>query len=199
MSQATGHEGVLFAAAQDVARRRGKMDSRRPASVKKSRHSGVSYTLADSDGDVIARLPMWSVQLAARQRALLLSRLSKGRKVWSTLSLGEQRVEFRTRPFEIRALAWALSSGRRVPQGRLDRDKLLTSLLLLLLAVGAWLMFQDLAVFLVLLLPSLAFVALTVNQQRSYLHNLKGLMARWKAAGKPDPGDSLFAELQQGH
>ncbi|MEB3263430.1 MAG: hypothetical protein VKJ66_03565 [Synechococcus sp.] len=199
MGQPTGHEGVLFAAAQDVARRRGKMDSRRPASVKHSRHTGVSYTLADSDGDVIARLPLWSVQRAARQRALLLSRLAEGRKVWSTLSLGEQRVQFRTRPFEIRALAWALSNGRRVPQGRFDRDKLLTSLLLLLLAVAAGLITGNLAVFLVLLLPWLAFTVLVVKEHRAYRHNLTGLVARWKAAGKPDPGDSLFAELQQGH
>ncbi len=163
MSQPTGHDGVLFAAAQDVARRGGKLDSRRPASVQHSRHTGVSYTLADGDGDVIVRLPMWTVQRAARQRALLLASLSRGRKVWSTLSLGEQRIEFRTRPPEIRALAWALSNGRRLPQGRLDRDRLLVTGALLLLAVTGGLITGNLLVVVLLLLPFLACGTVLVN------------------------------------
>jgi hypothetical protein len=191
----SGHQAVLFAAAQDVARRHGKMDPRRPASAKHSRQTAVSYTLADVDGEVIARLPIWSVESAARQRTLLLARLAENRKVWSNITLGEQRVQFRTKPFEIRALAWALSNGRRIPQGRIDRDRILLWIVLLLLGLSG-LPLGGTATFL-LSVPCLIYTVMVLRQHRSYLENLQGLVVRWKAAGKPDPGDNLFVEMLQ--
>ncbi|MEA5475244.1 hypothetical protein VB716_13550 [Synechococcus sp. CCY9201] len=193
MTQRVGHEAALFAAAQDVARRRGKVDPGRQASLERSRHTQIGYALSDADGELIARLPMWAVQRAVSQRARLLSKLAEGRTRWSGMALGDQKVQFLTKPFEIRALAWALSTGRRVPPGQFDRTTALYAVVLLLLAVLAGLISPPL---LLLGLPSFAaYLVVSLRRHADYRKNIQALVIRWKAAGKQDPSDSLFSEL----
>ena len=170
----------LFAAAQDFARSRGLLHERR-ASPEQSRFSRVSYVLNDSNGAVIARIPIAEVRALARARHALLMRLP-GIKDVAEISRKrhtDRLRSFRQQPDHVRALAWALSEGRRVPTGAFSRRDLLLGLLLLLLGV----------------IPGVIYLFWAWARHRQYLRDLESLMVRWRGQKRPDPSEEWFESL----
>jgi hypothetical protein len=86
-----------------------------------------------------------------------------------------------------------------VPLGQFDRNTLLYALLLLLLPVPAGLAVPagpfTLPLLVLGLAPFVAYLVVSLRRHADYRKNVEALVVRWKAAGKQDPSDSLFSEL----
>jgi hypothetical protein len=171
---------ALFAAAQDVARRQGLLGTRL-AAMDQCRITKVSYVLNDANGEFIARVPIKQVRAAAQARYRLLNSLhqlkspgAKTGKWWV-----QHKMLFRMEPPEVRALAWALSDGRRIPQGAFrPRDWWIGVGLLLLGAI-----------------PGVIYLVWAWLRHRQYLADVQGLVVRWHGQHRPDPSDAWFESL----
>ena len=190
-TEPTSYEANLFAAAQDLARRRGDLRHGRLAAAKQSHRSGGAYVLSDAGGRIISRLPLQHVRLELRKRygvlRYLMQRLTN--RGFRPVNLIEARRDLCTQHGEVRALAWAVAAGRRLPEGRpLRRLDLLISLLLVLLGLIP-------GVALLSLIPGLVFLAVVLRRNITFRHNLDQLHRRWLAAIRPEPDDACLERI----
>jgi len=170
----------LFAAAQDVARLLGLLEGRL-ASFDHSRITGVSYVLNDGNDGFIARVPLAEVRRTAKARYSLLMRI-KGIKDVARISRVrkiDRQATFRIQPDHVRALAWALSDGRRIPRGCFTQRDLLIGLVLLIPGV----------------LPGLIYLVWAWRRHQQYTKDLKALVVRWRGLQRPDPRPEWFDTL----
>ncbi len=170
-----------FAAAQDLARQRNLL-GRRQACLEHSEKKGVSYLLLDADKVSIARLPIEEVRAMAATRHRLLMDSAGVKQVAEIHPVRkiDRRVAFRILPDDQRALAWALSEGRRVPMGRaFNWRDLLIGLALLPLC----------------LLPGVVYLVAARRRHRQFRQDGEALLQRWRLAGRPDPSQEWFDNL----
>jgi hypothetical protein len=88
----------------------------------------------------------------------------------------EKRL-IRIQPLELRALAWAIGTGRRIPQPP-DAQK------------EPWL---SIGLLFCCLVPGVLHLLQRQRLQKDYQQNLTDLVDRWRMAAKPDPPDSFFS------
>ena len=171
---------LLFAGAQDVARQQGKMAEGLFASFDNSVIGRSSYALKTNDGLLIARVALNEARDMLAYRRSLARRLMKKAKVevkkGSTPSVERQQI--RLQDEEVRALAWAISEGKRFPYEGSETKRGLITLALLLCC----------------LLPGFIYYWYGVLKPRAqYKKDLDQLVMRWRTRGKPDPPASFFA------
>lgn len=171
---------LLFAGAQDVARQQGKMAEGLFASYDNSALGRSSYALKTNDGLLIARVALNEARDMLAYRRSLARRLMKKAKVevkkGSTPSVERQQI--RLQDEEVRALAWAISEGKRFPYEGSETKRGLIMLALLLCC----------------LLPGFIYYWYGVLKPRAqYKKDLDQLVMRWRTRGKPDPPASFFA------
>lgn len=169
---------ILFAATLDLAVREAGAEVVQRASAEKSHRSGCSYALMSAEGALIRRLRLSLVERVARQRQRLLDKLSH-QTALQRMPRDLRRKRFLALPACRRALAWALSDGQPLPQGRFGTPHLAIAVLLCL---G-------------FLLPGLVYLAWAVPRGRRYARELQALERRWMEAGQPDPVDPQFQAL----
>lgn len=170
----------LFAAAQDVARQLGLL-SDRLASFQHSRITGLTYVLNDAQDAFIARVPLTQVRRTAQARYDLMmsikgikevARISRVRKI-------DRHTTFRIQPDHVRALAWALSDGRRIPLGAFRRRDLVIGLLLLIPGI----------------IPGVLYLLYAWRRHLQYKTDVKALVMRWRSYQRPDPSEAWFDSL----
>jgi hypothetical protein len=171
---------LLFAGAQDVARQQGKLSEGLFASFDTSVIGKSSYALKTPDGLLIARVPLAEARQMLGYRRELTRRLMKKVKVevrkGSTATV--ERRQIRLQDEEVRALAWAISEGKRFPYEGSETTRGLITLALLLCC----------------LVPGLVYYWYGVLRPRAqYKKDLDQLVMRWRTRGKPDPPESFFA------
>ena len=169
----------MFAGAQDYARRAGKIREGRNASYEQSVIGRGGYTLRTDDGGLIMRVPLVQAREMLRFRRALARDLLKDLKqdVLKESTLDVERRQIRVQPERLRALAWAIGTGRRFPyEENVRRRKwVLVGLLLCGVVPGVIYYFKRLR-----------------PLRRQYQADLKALVERWHLAGKPDPPHSFF-------
>lgn len=170
---------LVFAGAQDFARRAGVIREGRNASYQTSVIGRSGYTLRTAEGGLIMRVPLEQAREMLRFRRDLARRLLRGmpEEVLRESSADVERRQIRVQPEHLRALAWAIGSGRRYPHERaLIKEKLIS-----------------LALLLCFLLPGVIYYLKRVRApHRRYQRDLQELVQRWRQAGKPDPPASFF-------
>lgn len=171
---------ALFAAAQDEARQQGLLKGRL-ASLDHCRISKTSYVLNDHQGKFIARLPTARVQHVAKLRHHLLMNIAGLQEVASIHPVRQvdRRIAFSKQPDKMRALAWAISEGRRVPQGSFSRQDWIIGLLLLVLGV----------------IPGVIYLLWAWQRHCQYQADLKALVLRWRGLHRPEPNAEWFQSL----
>jgi hypothetical protein len=169
----------VFAGAQDFARRSGLIREGRNASYETSVIGRSGYTLRTADGELIMRVPLEQAREMLRFRRALARKLLQDLKedVLKDSTTDVERRQIRVQPEHLRALAWAIGTGRRYPYERPAIKEKLISLALLLCFV----------------LPGVIYYLRRVRApHRRYLHDLQNLVQRWHREGKPDPPASFF-------
>ena len=170
---------LVFAGAQDYARRLGRIREGRNASYQESVIGRGGYTLRTADGALIMRVPLVQAREMLRFRRALARELLKDLKedVLKESTADVERRQIRVQPERLRALAWAIGTGKRFPyeEGVKRRRWILWALLL----CG--------------LLPGVIYYYKRVRPaKRQYQADLKLLVERWHIQGKPDPPHSFF-------
>jgi hypothetical protein len=171
---------LLFAGAQDWARQQGSLAEGDRASATLSVLGRYSYTLRDDRGELIARVPLQEARQMLAFRRELARQLLADAKVQTRSEKGQplERRKMRLQKAEVRALCWAIGTGRRVPIPPRDTREGLITLALLLCC----------------LLPGLVYyVRVVLPNRNAYQNNLNDLMNRWRLVGQPDPPASFFA------
>lgn len=170
---------LLLAAAMDVARSRGQLAEGVFASADASRFSRQSVALCQADGRLISRVSLSEARrtLAFRRQVARRALQKAGVAVMSRSTAAVEKQTLRLQPESLRALAWAISAGRRFPVEPSRRRQRLTTALLLLCC----------------LLPGLIYWRTAHRQRLRYQHDLDNLVRRWRTMGHPDPADSFFA------
>lgn len=169
----------MFTGAQDFARRAGRIGEGHNASYETSVIGRSGYTLRTAEGDLIMRVPLVQAREMLRFRRALARRLLRGLQedVLKESTIDVERRQIRVQPEHLRALAWAIGSGRRYPHERaLIKEKLIS-----------------LALLLCFVLPGVIYYFRRVRDpHRRYQRDLQELVQRWRQAGKPDPPASFF-------
>ena len=136
------------------------------------------FKLRDANDHLITAIPVQEVRdMLAYRRELardLLHHAHVDLKATNPASL--ERGKIRIQTGEVRALAWAISSGRRVPYHPKPRWVPWAACLLLMCGF----------------VPGLIFIAWRNRRYRAYREELDALVRRWKAAGHPEPHESFF-------
>ena len=174
---------LLFGAAQDVARRQGALSEGIFASFEESSLSKTSYALRSVEGQMIARIPISEAREILSFRRKVARKLlqeqqgaSGGFSAGMGLSQGMNKQQVRMQGEKVRALAWAISSGRRFPYaGSAQRQWIITGLLLLCCVV-----------------PGVVYGVSSLRVRAEAKRQLDKLVARWRANGRPDPPESFF-------
>jgi hypothetical protein len=171
---------LLFGAAQDFARQEGSLAEGDRASFEHSVVGRHSYSLRDENDDLITRVALADARAMLRFRRELARELMVDAKVQAKAEKGQplERRKVRLQKAEVRALSWAIGSGRRFPfPPRENREGLITLALLLCCVV-----------------PGLVYYVRVVLRNRSeYQTNLNDLVSRWRLVGQPDPPPTFFA------
>jgi hypothetical protein len=170
---------LLFAGAQDDARQEGLLKDGRNACFEQSVLGRGAYTLRTASGELITRVPLVQAREMLRFRRAVARRLLSDLKqdVLKESTADVERRQIRVQPEQLRALAWAIGSGRRFPYEEGVRKKKMISVLLLFCCV----------------VPGVIYYMNQVAKPHSqYQSNLKKLLARWHREGKPDPPASFF-------
>jgi hypothetical protein len=171
---------LLFAGAQDFARQAGSLAEGQRASFERSVVGRNSYTLRDEAETLITRVALKDGRAMLSFRRQLARQLLSDAKaeVTKESSVQVERRMVRLQKGEIRALSWAIGSGRRFPYPPSENREGLITLALLLCC----------------LLPGLVYyVRVVLRNRTTYKANLNELMNRWRMAGEPDPPASFFA------
>ena len=169
---------LLFGAALDLARQQGKLAEGMKASLENSSLERGLFKLRGPRNQLIAALPVQQVRdmLAYRRQ---LAREVMGRAGVHLNDANPARVErpkLRIQTAEVRALAWAISDGRRIPYRQHQRWQPL--LVVALLACGV--------------VPGVLYLMWLAFSRRTYRRELAGLVQRWRRAGMPEPAASFF-------
>lgn len=171
---------LLFGAAQDFARQDGSLAEGDRASFECSVLGRHSYTLRDENDDLIARVPLREARAMLSYRRELARQMMVEAKVQTRAEKGQplERRKVRLQKAEVRALSWAIGSGRRFPYPPDENRQGLITLALLLCC----------------LVPGLVYYFRVVLSNRNqYQTNLNELVNRWRLVGQPDPPPSFFA------
>jgi hypothetical protein len=173
-------EGVelLFGAAQDVARRERKLADGLQASLQHSDLERGLFKLRNRHDQLIAAIPVQQArEMLAYRRQLARDMLNSAGVQLNALNPPlVERPKLRIQPPDVRALAWAISTGRRVPYRKRGRwTPVLTSVLLL---CGV--------------LPGLVYLLWLWQRRQTYSRELAELVQRWRRAGQPEPTASFF-------
>jgi hypothetical protein len=171
---------LLFAGAQDFARQEGSLAEGQRASFERSVVGRNSYTLRDEADTLITRVALKDARAMLSFRRQLARQVLGDAKAEVTKgsSVQVERRLVRLQKGEIRALSWAIGSGRRFPYPPSENREGLITLALLLCCV----------------VPGLVYYVRVVLRNRStYQTNLNELVSRWRMAGQPDPPPSFFA------
>jgi hypothetical protein len=171
---------LLFGAAQDFARQEGSLAEGDRASFECSVLGRHSYTLRDENDALITRVPLGDARAMLSFRRELARQLMVDAKVQARSEKGQplERRKVRLQKAEVRALSWAIGTGRRFPfPPKENREGLIT-----------------LALLLCCLIPGLVYYVRVVLRNRdAYQTNLNELVNRWRLVGQPDPPPSFFA------
>ena len=171
---------LLFGAAQDFARQEGSLAEGDRASFECSVLGRHSYTLRDENDALITRVPLGDARAMLSFRRELARQLMVDAKVQARSEKGQplERRKVRLQKAEVRALSWAIGTGRRFPfPPKENREGLIT-----------------LALLLCCLIPGLVYYVRVVLRNRdAYQTNLNELVNRWRLVGQPDPPASFFA------
>jgi len=172
---------LLFAAAQDVAREEGKLADGMYGSLEHSRISSTSFTLMSASGQLIARVSLAKAREVIGMRRQIARDMTRKAKLEITPYANDQsnKRNFRNLPEEIRALAWAISSGRRFPAKGYHRRDIWIGLLLLIPGI----------------IPGVLYLGWIARKRRRYEKSLKELVTRWRTNGRKDPAANLFAHF----
>lgn len=162
----------------DVARRQGKLAEGIQASEANSTLERGRFKLRDQQDRLITAIPVQDARdMLAYRRELAREVMDQvGVHVNDLNPAALERWKIRIQKPEVRALAWAISTGKRVPyRKRLRHTKLITALLLL---CG--------------ILPGLLRLAWLRQERKAYEQGLIDLVKRWRTAGQPEPLASFF-------
>ena len=172
---------LLFAAAQDAARQRGKLDDGIMASLEHSRISPTSFTLATSTGKTIDRVSLAKVREMMGLRQEVVRQLMRGTKLEFTPYANDlaNRRNFRSLPEGTRALAWAISHDECIPSKGYTRRDIWIGIALLLVGI----------------VPGVLVLASISRLRHRYKEDLLVLVRRWRTAGRQDPAAHLFAHF----
>jgi len=173
-------EGIvlLFGAAQDLARQQGKLSKRIQACPL---HSGLErglFKLRSTRNTLIVALPIQQVREMLYERRKLACQVieSAGIEINAANPPNLERQKVRVQPLDVRALAWAIGRGKRVPYCPKRRWAALEAVVLLLCGV----------------VPGLIYLSWQANRRRRYRRELAELVKRWRAAGQPEPPASFY-------
>jgi hypothetical protein len=171
---------LLFAGAQDFARQEGSLAEGDRASFERSVVGRHSYTLRDENDDLITRVPLRDAREMLGYRRELARQMMVEAKVQPKSEKGQplERRKMRLQKAEVRALSWAIGSGRRFPYPPQETREGLITLALLLCCV----------------IPGLVYyVRVVLRNRNEYQNNLNELVNRWRLVGQPDPPPTFFA------
>ena len=188
-------QSMLFAAAQDVARQQGRLDDGRLASFETSAMTISSYALKTKDGELIARIPLIEARQMLSFRRKIASQLvrrvdavttPKGRSAQLNLQ------QIRLQDEKVRAMAWALSHGRRFPYMGSQQEHALIALVLLFFGILPGLLAETLEIALLGTIPCIAYLIWLYGRTRAHRKIRAELLSRWRGLGRPDPAESFF-------
>ena len=169
---------LLFGAAMDVARQQGKLGDGVVASEARSALERGRFKLRNAQDHLIAAIPVQDARdMLAYRRELAREVMDQvGVHVNDLNPATVERWKIRIQKPEVRALAWAISTGKRVPYRKRLRHGRLIAILLLLCAV----------------LPGLIYLVWMRRREKTYQRELTALVKRWRSAGQPEPLSSFF-------
>ena len=169
---------LLFGAAQDVARQQRKLADGMKASREASSLERGLFKLRNPRNQLIAAIPVQMVRdMLAYRRELARDVMRRaGVELNHNNPTNLERPKVRLQTVEVRALAWAISDGRRIPYYRRRKSEPLVAVLLLLCGV----------------VPGVIYLIWLQRQRRRYRHELDKLVQRWRRAGMPEPAASFF-------
>ena len=157
---------LLFAAAQDVAREEGKLADGVYGSLEQSHISSTSFTLKSASGQMITRMSLAKARKVIGIRRQIARDMT--RKAWLEITpyANDQsnKRNLRNLPEEIRAITWAISSGRRFPAKGYHRRDIWIGLLLLIPGI----------------IPGVLYLGWIAQKRRRYEKSLKELVTRWR-------------------
>ena len=169
---------LLFGAAQDVARQQGRLSNGVRPNLENSSLERGQFKLRGPRNQLIAAIPVQQVRdmLAYRRELARDVMRQAGVQLNDANPARVERPKVRIQTAEVRALAWAISDGRRIPYRRRRHSEPLAAVLLLLCGV----------------VPGVAYLIWLQGRRRQYRQELDKLVKRWKRAGMPEPAASFF-------
>ena len=172
---------LLFAAAQDVAREEGKLADGVYGSLEQSHISSTSFTLKSASGQMIARVSLAKAREVIGIRRQIARDITRKAGLEITPYANDQsnKRNLRNLPEEIRAITWAISSGRRFPAKGYQRRDIWIGLLLLIPGI----------------IPGVLYLGWIAQKRRRYEKRLKELVTRWRTNGRHEPAANLFAHF----
>jgi len=172
---------LLFAAAQDVAREEGKLADGVYGSLEQSHISSTSFTLKSASGQMIARVSLAKAREVIGIRRQIARDITRKAGLEITPYANDQsnKRNLRNLPEEIRAITWAISSGRRFPAKGYQRRDIWIGLLLLIPGI----------------IPGVLYLGWIAQKRRRYEQRLKELVTRWRTNGRQEPAANLFAHF----
>ena len=169
---------LLYGAALDVARQEGKIQEESQPSFENSKLERGRFKLRDVDDRLLAAVTLHDARAMLSFRRDLARTLLDHAHV-SVNSDNPENVEkrqLRIQKPHVRAMAWAVSTGRRIPlQAKRPLEPLVSAVLLLCCLV-----------------PGVVYILRGQQRRRQYADDVEALVHRWRMAGKPDPADSFF-------
>lgn len=168
---------LLFGAAQDLARQQGKLTSGMKASLENSSLERGLFKLRGPRNQLIAVIPVQEVRSMLTYRRQLARAVMQqaGVKLNDANPARVERPKLRIQPAEVRALAWAISDGRRIPYR--PRRAWQPLLVAALLACGV--------------IPGVLYLLWLLRRRNQYRQELAGQVQRWRRAGMPEPAASF--------
>jgi hypothetical protein len=172
---------LLFAAAQDVAREEGKLADGIYASLEHSRISPTSFTLMSAEGQTIARVSLAKAREVIGVRRQIAREITRKANLEITPFANDfsNKRNYRNLPEQTRALAWAISNGRRFPAKGYSRRDIWIGIALLLPGM----------------VPGLLYLGWIAKKRKLYEADLNDLVRRWRVNGRQDPAPNLFAHF----
>ena len=169
---------LLFGAAQDLARQQNKLANRVAASLEHSSLERGMFKLRNTRNRLITAIPIQNVRdmLAYRRELARDVMQMAGVDLNHSNPASLERPKVRIQTPEVRALAWAISDGRRIPYRRRRHREPLIAVALLLCGF----------------VPGLIYLMCIYKQKIVYAEELKKLEQRWREQGMPEPSSSFF-------
>ena len=169
---------LLFGAALDLARQQGKLTDGMKASLEQCSLDRGLFKLRGPRNQLIAALPVQEVRdMLAYRRQLAREVMGRaGVRINDSNPALLERPKVRKQTVEVRALAWAISDGRRIPYRRRRHEEPLIAAVLLVCGV----------------LPGVVYLIWLSGRRRQYRQELSKLVQRWRKAGMPEPAASFF-------